>query len=106
MPHADTPKPLCAAPCRFCGERAWLTQNPAMVEDFYAHHPDGSLVMDGDEPKLHTVDFIECLICGATAPVALWNGATVTPEMRAALIAEYMRGGSREPQIEPLPQAA
>lgn len=81
--------PFRPAKCRFCGEAEWLTLNPSFVSDHFAHEANGSLIMDGDQPRQHDVDFVECLICGALAPTDIWDGATVTPEMRAALDAYY-----------------
>lgn len=85
---------LTAPPCRYCGEHEWLTLNPEFVDDFYAHEADGSLVREDGEPKLHVVDFIECLICGAMAPAEIWRGEPVTAAMRAALDFEYRARGS------------
>lgn len=82
-------------PCRHCGERDWLILNPRYDEEQYAHAADGSLMRDADgTPTFVSVDFMECLICGALAPVHIWNGAPVTPAMRAALIEQYLAEGS------------
>jgi hypothetical protein len=84
------------APCRYCGEREWLSLHPHHVDDHFAHQPDGSLVLDDQgQPKLHEVAHVECDICGSIAPIHVWNGEPVPARMRAALVAYYEGEGSK-----------
>lgn len=93
-----------AAPCRYCNEREWLSLNVGFDCESYAHEADGSLQMDGAEPALVMVDYIECDICGCTAPAHVWNGAPVTARMRLALVHEYRAQGA-SPQFTGRPAA-
>lgn len=73
-------------PCRFCREADWLCLNPDFVTDATLHGPDGALIRDkAGKPAAQSVDYVECLMCGAMAPLAIWNGAEVSARERAAL---------------------
>lgn len=80
-------------PCRFCGETEHFLVHPG-YEAGWRHAADGSLIRGADgEPLMFEEDFVECQICDATAPVAIWNGHRRTAEERAAIIAGWAEYG-------------
>lgn len=86
--------PCAPAPCRYCGEAEWLSFRPEFADDHFVFDPAGSLVIDDDgKPAAAYVDYVECDMCGALAPLAIWNGGAHTSAERAAMIAYHVAEG-------------
>lgn len=102
---AETPR--ITSPCRYCGERTWLSFHPQYDCESYVHDADGSLRRDADGTfAIVCVDYIACDMCDATAPAHVWNGAPVTPAMRAALVEVYEAYGAKPEPVRDLDQAS